>query len=183
MTPLEVALKGALAGVLGALALTLLILVVRRLRRAPSTRWADAGAAMTPGRILAERPDMPPDFVGATATFVQKLATGLFGVSLTAQQQQWAGTGWHLLYGAFWAVPYALLQTSVAVPHLLLGPAWGVLVWLVGPVWLVPKMRLMLAVRRERAWVAFLVLGGHVLYGALVALVFAALQPASYPRP
>ncbi len=177
MTPLEVALNGALAGALGALALTLMILVVRRLtlpRREPGHERGHA--AMTLADILAEGPDSPPDFIGATATFVQKLATGLFGVSLTRQQQLWAGMGWHLLYGAFWAVPYALLQASVTVPNLLLGPAYGVLVWLVGPVWLVPKMRLMLPVRSQRAWVALMVFAGHLSYGALVALTFAVLQ-------
>ncbi len=179
MTPLEIALKGALAGLLGALALTVMIVGVRRLASAQPDGGSQRGnAAMTPGRILADGPDMPPDFIGATATFVQKLATGLFGVSLTPRQQVWAGTGWHLLYGASWAVPYALLQASIPVPNVLIGPAYGVLVWLVGPVWLVPKMRLMLPVRSQRPWVALMVFAGHVAYGGLVALAFALLQPS-----
>ena len=118
-----------------------------------------------------------------TATFSQKLATSIFGSSLEARQQYVACTAWHLAYGGFWGMLYALMQSSVRIPALLLGSLWGVGVWAVGPGWLVPKMKLMLPPGKQRSHLTAMVVGVHAAYGAIVALVFNALRNRALVRP
>jgi hypothetical protein len=178
MSPLLVAVAGAAAGAVGALAPTVVIVLGRRTLRKERADRAPQPEGWTPGRALAEGPEMAPDFSGATATFVQKLATGIFGVSLSAREQMWAGTAWHLLYGAFWGTWYALLVTSLDISPFAVAAVLAIGVWLLGPVWLMPKMRLMVPVRRQRLLVAALVLAGHVAYGAIAAVTFALLWGA-----
>ncbi len=84
--------------------------------------------------------------------------------------------GWHLAYGGFWGMLYALLQSSMPVPKLLLGPIWGLGVWVIGPGWLVPKMKLMLPPGEQRPRTTVMVVGIHAAYGAIVALVFHLLR-------
>ncbi len=172
VSPLHAALVGLVAGATGALLLTVVMLLARLVLHAPEEDSRDAATGLTPGRVLAERPGTAPDFVGATSLFVQKLAIGLFGVSLEARQQRWAGAAWHLAYGAGWGLLFGLIAASVRVPSVVLGLAYGVWLWLLGPVWLVPKMRLMLSPRAAGTRVALLVLGGHLAYGLILALVF-----------
>ncbi|MDQ3879943.1 MAG: hypothetical protein M3295_02530 [Chloroflexota bacterium] len=173
MTPLEVALKGIAAGMASALVLTVATVVAQRLTRRARRPATRAPAGLTPGWILREGPSTPPDLVGATATFVQKLATGLFGRSLSRGQQLWAGTAWHLAYGGWWGMLYGIIRASVEVPDVVAGPVWGVVVWLIGPVWLVPKMRLMLSIPQQRLIVAVAVFAAHLAFGTVVAFAFA----------
>ncbi len=125
-TPAKVALAGLLAGMLGALAVTVMVALGRTVM-ADSDKPGDPAsyAAISAGEAVAEGPATPPDMNRVTATFVQKVATGIFGTSLDARQQYLAGTAWHLAYGGFWGMLYALLQSSVRIPALLLGPAPG----------------------------------------------------------
>ncbi len=170
-TPVRIALDGLVAGMGGALAVTAMVAAGRRL-------MADGGAAsagripasLSAGQALSEGPAMPPDMNRVTAIFVQKVATGLFGASLSAEQQYRAGLAWHLAYGGWWGVLYALLRSSVQVPAAILGPAHGLVVWAVGPGWLVPRMQLMLPPGKERPRLTAMVVGVHAAYGALVAL-------------
>ena len=116
-SPLRVAITGLLAGMGGAVALTGLAGAGRRLLSDRGT--LDAGPTsdgITVGEALSEGPDLPPNMNRVTATFVQKIATGIFGRSLSAEQQYVAGTAWHLAYGGFWGVVYALLRGSVGCP-------------------------------------------------------------------
>ncbi len=175
--PLAVAIEGVLAGMIGALAVTLIGTAGRRLLfgadRAGAAPW-DVGT--TAVEALADGPDMPPNMNRVTATFVQKVATGIFGTSLTADQQYFAGTVWHLTYGGFWGMLYALLQSSVSVPKRVLGPVYGLALWVIGPGWLVPRMKLMLPPGQQRARINALVLSLHAVYGAIVALAIHALN-------
>ena len=184
-SPLGVAVEGVLAGMGGALGVTVLTAAGRRAVAGRGSRGAarlvPADEAVTAGQVLSEGPDLPANMNRVTATFVQKLATGLFGASLDAEQQYLAGTLWHLAYGGFWGLLYALWRGSLPVPPLALGPAHGLLVWAVGPGWLVPKMGLMLPPGRQRPRTTALVAGIHAAYGLLVALLVALRQPAA-PR-
>jgi hypothetical protein len=106
-----------------------------------------------------------------TAIFVQKIATGLFGTTLTSDQQHLAGMAWHLTYGGFWGMVYALLQNSVGLPRLWLSLIYGFGVWAIGPGWLVPKMKLMLPPIKQQPRTTALVVGVHLAYSAISALV------------
>ncbi len=176
VSPLHAALGGIVAGATGALALTVVIFVARLVTHPPAAEASDAARGLTPGRALAEGPGTVPDFAGATSLFVQKLAIGLFGVSLDARQQHWAGAAWHLAYGAGWGLLFGVIAASVPVATAVLGLAYGVWLWLLGPVWLIPKMRLMVSPRAAGTRVTLLVLGGHVAYGLILALVFTVIR-------
>ncbi|MDP9315529.1 MAG: hypothetical protein M3R24_32500 [Chloroflexota bacterium] len=170
--PLAVAINGLMAGMLGALAVTVMVrLGWAVMGGRPHADTTDGPAGISAAEALSEAPDVPPAMNQVTATFVQKVATGLFGTSLTPEQQAQAGLAWHLAYGGFWGMLYALVQASSSVPQSVLGPAWGVVVWAIGPGWLVPKMKLMLAPTQQQPRLTTMVIGVHAAYGAVVALV------------
>lgn len=82
--PLLVAVKGLLAGMGGAIALTTLVAVARTLLGERQEPEPDKfGPGISAGQALAEAPGLPPNMNRVTATFVQKIATGIFGTSLT----------------------------------------------------------------------------------------------------
>ncbi len=174
MTPLLVALTGAAAGLVGAGLLTPLVYLSRLALgvRDPGR----PGGPLAPGVILSEAATVPPDLLQVTAVFMQKVATGLFGESLSVREQRLYGTAWHLVYGALWGAAYALVQSSLAVPPILFGPAFGLLVWAVGPAWLVPRMRLMLPLGRQALRVTILVMAWHLLYGLALVLAVEVLN-------
>lgn len=125
-SPASVALAGLFGGMIGALAVTVMVALGRTVMAGadePKEHASDAG--ISAGEALSDGPAMPPDMNRVTATFVQKIATGIFGTSLDTRQQYLAGTAWHLAYGGFWGMLYALLQSSVRIPALLLAPLWG----------------------------------------------------------
>ena len=172
-TPLGVATRGMLAGAGGAVAVTAMVAAGRGLMAGePVPVDARAIERVSAGQALSEGPGMPPNMNRVTATFVQKVATGIFGTSLSARQQYLAGTAWHLAYGGFWGVVYALLASSVRLPALLLGAVHGLVVWAVGFAWLVPRMRLLLPPGRQERRTTALVVGVHVAYGLVVTLLY-----------
>jgi hypothetical protein len=174
VTPLAIALAGAAAGVGGAL---VLVPFVWLSRVALGGRRSDRERnPLAPGTILSETATQPPDLLQVTGVFVQKVATGIFGASLSVKQQRRYGALWHLAYGAAWGVGFALIATSIDVPALVLGPLYGLLVWAIGPAWLVPQMRLMLPVGRASRRATALVVAWHVGYGFVVAAVFTAIH-------
>jgi hypothetical protein len=184
VTPLEVALAGGAGGLIGAIALVPLV-HVSRLLLDPAARRRDPPNPLAPGSILSEAITAPPDLLQMTAIFVQKIATGLFGTSLSLSQQRLYGTLWHLAYGTAWGIGYGVLQSSIPVSPYLAAPAYGLLVWLVGPAWLVPRMRLMLRVGQHAWRVTALVIAWHVLYGLILGATFAVLaggQPVENVR-
>ncbi|MDQ3871396.1 MAG: hypothetical protein M3301_07270 [Chloroflexota bacterium] len=167
MTPLAVALSGLAAGVVGAMLLAPLVYLSRL--AVGYSGAARRSSPLGPGEILSEAERVPPDLLQVTAVFVQKVATGLFGESLSLRQQRFYGGLWHLAYGGFWGVGYALIQSSTALPAVILGPAYGLVVWAVGPAWLVPRMRLMLPLGRQATHITVHVVAWHALYGSTVA--------------
>ncbi len=174
MTPLAVAVAGAVAGIGGALFLVPFVWLSRfalRDRRPDPER-----NPLAPGTILSETATQPPDLLQVTGVFVQKVATGLFGASLSVEQQRRYGALWHLAYGAVWGVGFALIVTSADLPGLVLGPIYGLVVWAIGPAWLVPRMRLMLPIGQASRTVTALVVAWHVGYGLVVATLFVAIH-------
>ncbi len=167
------AIKGFLAGMGGALALTLMVGGCRKLMSGGEDQdRAQNREGISAGQALSEGPGVPPDMNRVTATFVQKIATGIFGTSLSWREQYLAGTAWHLAYGGFWGTIYALIRESVEMSKLLLGPLQGVLVWAFGFAWLVPKMGLVLPPGEQRTRTTVMVVGVHVAYGAVVAFLY-----------
>jgi len=174
-TPLQVAAKGALAGMGGALLLTGAVSLARALS-ADRHRQPEKNPGITAGEALSESPDLPPQINQVTALFVQKIATGIFGASLTRDQQYLAGVGWHLLYGGFWGCLYGLTRSSTEVSDLMLMPAHGSLIWVVGPGWLVPRMNLMLPPLEQKPAATATMVGAHLAYSAGTGLLFGWLR-------
>jgi hypothetical protein len=175
--PLLVAAKGLLAGMGGAIVLTTLVAVARTLLEERKESEPDMlGPGISAGQALAKAPGLPPNMNRVTATFVQKIATGIFGTSLNPDQQYLAGTAWHLAYGGFWGVLYALLQSSLAIPRFWLSLIYGLGIWAIGPGWLVPKMKLMLAPVQQRPTTTALVVAVHLAYGLIAALILRLLH-------
>jgi hypothetical protein len=183
-TPLKVVGRGLLAGVVSTVALTVILTAGRNLLAGsappssgpepPDTAPGDEG--ISAGEALAEAPDMAPQMDRVTAVFAQKVATGLFGESLEREDQYVAGTAWHLAYGGFWGMSYALLESSLRVPEALLAPLHSLFVWAIGPGWLLPKMQLMLPPKKQEPRTLAIVLGVHEAYGALTALLLNGLK-------
>jgi hypothetical protein len=160
-TPMEVAIKGALAGLAGTVVLT----VAMRF----AGRHGEDAPAMAEVATRGEAPASPP------ARLVGKVASGVFERELSPNLQDALGHGVHWGYGALWGMIYGLVQASIRFPHLLHGAVLGLIVWLVGPRGLVPAMNLSTgtddeAPRSARSFVL------HEVYGWAVALVFAGLS-------
>ena len=171
-SPLSVAAQGMLAGAGGAMVLSAISIAGQNMTSGSSEpKPAQNSDGISAGEALVEGPDMPPNMNRVTATFVQKVATGLFGTSLTADQQYAAGNAWHLTYGGFWGAIYGLLASSTGIPRLLLGPLFGVALWAIGPGWLVPKMKIMLPPTEQEPRTTAMLLGAHAAYGAMTAFI------------
>nr|MDP9473653.1 DUF1440 domain-containing protein [Chloroflexota bacterium] len=108
----------------------------------------------------------------STELFVQKVATGLFGASLSESARTAAGAGMHFAYGGFWGAVYGLVQSSLRLPAALHGLLYGLVVWLIGPVTLVPAMSIMPPPQEQGGRRTLLVAGFHVAYGLALGLVF-----------
>jgi uncharacterized membrane protein YagU involved in acid resistance len=163
-TPMEVALKGALAGQAGTVVLTLAMRAADRLiGSADPVGWIDE----EPG--TAREQEAPP------ARLVGKLASGVFNRQLSPEAQVALGHGVHWGYGTLWGVIYAIVQASIHLPPLLHGLVLGFIVWLVGPRGLIPAMELAPAADRDESVLRLRSLVLHAVYGWAVSVVFAAL--------
>ena len=183
-SPLGVVLNGALAGFAGTLVLSLALkgaqwVASRGSEEGPQQPGApgehadiSAGEALTGGHVQA------PFLDQSTEIFAQKVATGLFGASLSGGTRRATGVATHFLYGSVWGAVYGLIQASFRLPPALHGLLYGLLVWVIGPVTLVPAMGIMPPPQRQGARRALLVAGFHVAYGLGLGLTFDAFERA-----
>ena len=133
-SPLEVALKGAGAGLAGTLVLTLAMQAAERLMT--STARVESPTPDPTGRSQ-DAPTGAP-----TERLVEKVASGVFEAELSPGARQTLGMGIHWGYGALWGTGYGLIQTSRHLRSWLHPPLFGLIVWVVGPMGLIPAMKL-----------------------------------------
>lgn len=164
-TPLEVALKGAAAGALGTLVLTL---AMQNVHHFLGDRDEDDGEASVAHSV--EQTDDP------TERLVEKVAAGVFETELSPDARQTLGLGIHWGYGTFWGVAYGLIQASLKLPSWLHGTLLGLAIWVIGPMGLVPAMKLSARRAGRPASARVLSIFLHLLYGWSAAVAFRVLS-------
>jgi uncharacterized membrane protein YagU involved in acid resistance len=129
--------------------------------------------AATPAGALTQQQAPGPE--GLAEQFAFKVASGLFASDISPYVRP-VGMATHLAYGSLWGILYGMLQASYRLRPRVFGPLYGMLVYEVGPAFLVPAMKLMRPPREEPPARTAMLIFGHVVYGAVVAGVFDALQ-------
>ena len=167
-TPLAVALKGAAAGALGTLVLTLAMQNVHHFLGDRDEDDAEASVS------LSVAPAGDP-----TERLVEKVAAGVFEKELSPDARQTLGLGIHWGYGTFWGVAHGLIQSSLPLPGWLHGTFLGLAVWLIGPMGLVPAMKLSARRVGRPTGARFLSVFLHLLYGWATAAAFNLLSRES----
>jgi hypothetical protein len=175
-TPLGIVTKGALAGLAGTMALTAILKAAQWIAKRSNdgqqpqerdlTTGIGAAQALTGGQVQV------PFLDQSTEIFAQKVATGLFGTSLSSGTRTAASVSVHVVYGAFWGGVYGLIQSSLRLPPVAHGPLYGLIVWLIGPVTLVPAMGIMPPLPQQGTPRVLMVAGIHVVYGLVLSLAF-----------
>jgi hypothetical protein len=165
-TPLEVALKGAAAGALGTLVLTLAMQNVHHFLGDRDEDDAEASVA------LSIAPAADP-----TERLVEKIAAGVFETELSPDARQTLGLGIHWGYGTCWGVAHGLVQSSLHLPGWLQGTLLGLAVWVIGPMGLVPAMKLSARRVGRPTTARLLSVFLHLLYGWATAAAFGVLSP------
>ncbi len=189
-SPLGIVLQGSLAGFAGTLALTVVVkgaqMVAGRLQQGGGHQQGkqsgqDGGqqqasqggqGGIGAGEALAGGQVQAPFLDQSTEIFVQKVATGLFGVSLSGGTRTAAGVAMHFSYGSFWGALYGLIQSSLHLPPALHGLLYGLIVWLIGPVILVPAMGIMPPPQRQPLRQVLMMVSFHLAYGLGLGLTF-----------
>ncbi len=133
-SPLAVVMKRALAGFVGTLALSVAVKAAQWLQRSldedPEQRSPEqegetgigAGEALAGGQVQA------PFLDQSTEIFVQKVATGLFGASLSGGVRRAAGGAMYFLYGSYWGAVYGVIQSGLHLPPARHGLLYGLVV-------------------------------------------------------
>ncbi len=154
-SPLLVTVKGAVAGLVGTVVITL------AMQRAP--------------KLLATLGLMPAGSGSNPAQPTEKLAkevsTGVFGKQMGQESAQTAGEAIHWGYGAMWGAVYGIVQSSIRLPHWLHGTIFGGLVATAAST-LLPAMRLTPSPTEQPAIMNAMQLVYHLLYGWTTATVF-----------
>jgi hypothetical protein len=161
-TPMEVALKGAVAGLVGTVLLTL---AMRRLQPLVDLVW--------PVQVLTEQAD---DSLDPTSRLAEKVAVGVFETELPMDVSQTIGKGIHWGYGALWGTIYGIVQSSIHLPIAAHGSVLGFVVWMVGPLGLVPAMRLSTSPLKKPMPQPLRSLFFHEIYGLSVAVAYKLLS-------
>lgn len=150
----QAALRGAVAGALGAVAMT-------------AATQLESKALLPKGE--KEKP-IPEQVVEAVA------AGG--GLDLSDTQTKAAAAGAHLGYAALWGAVYGAVQSRLHPPDLLHGLILGGLTYAAGmPEWgLVPQLGVMPPPTQQSMEKAAVPIGAHLVYGVTTALAFDALS-------
>lgn len=159
---------GVLGGIAGGLAGTVTLSLLARV--APGMRQPVAPHVHSPIARALTGP-LPPGPEGIAQQFAFKLMSGLFGKD-TSREARLAGIIVHAAYGSAWGALYGMFAGTFHPNYWIAGPIFGLIVWLIGPVWLVPAMRLMRPLPEEPPTRTAMMVGGHMAYGVIAALVF-----------
>ena len=164
-SPLEVAMKGSVAGLIGTAVITVAMkgtpVIMQQLgisQPEPKTEAAKQKAAGEPTEKLAE-----------------KVSTGLFEQPIEEDTKEAAGQVIHWSYGAAWGALYGIMQSSLRIPHLLLGLLFGGVVGAVAST-VVPSMGLTPAPTEQPASKNAMMMAFNLLYGLVTALAFHAMS-------
>jgi putative membrane protein len=160
-SPLAVTAKGAVAGLAGTAALT----VVMRF-----------GPRMLTGLGLLPEEAQPHE--EPTAKLAGKVAGGVLERPIGEDTKESAGQAIHWAYGAGWGALYGIVQSSLRLPHLLHGALFGGVVAGVAST-LVPAMRLTPPPTEQPPAMSALQVGWHLVYGWVTALTFRLLSPGA----
>lgn len=155
-SPLEVAIKGAVAGLAGTAVLT------QVMQRGPQFMEEKLGIAVAEPESPAEA-EAPGD---PRAELAEKVATGVFDTSIS-QAIHWG-------YGAFWGAIFGIVHSSLKIPLLLHGTIFGGLVATVAST-LVPAMGLEPSPKEQPKKMSAMQFVNHVIFGWAVALTFRVL--------
>ena len=164
-SPLEVAMKGSVAGLIGTAVITVAMkgtpVIMQRLGVSPpepKTPEAKEKAAGEPTEKLAE-----------------KVSTGVFEQPIEEDTREAAGQVIHWSYGAAWGALYGIVQSSFRWPSLVHGTIFGGVVGAVAST-LVPAMRLTPPPTQQPMPANAMMMVYHLLYGWVTALTFQLLS-------
>ena len=163
-SPLEVTIKGALAGLAGTAVLTVVMKNTRAImeklgiQQPEPPRQGDGQEAAEPTEKLAE-----------------KVAEGILERPIDADTRQAAGQAIHWVYGTAWGAFYGIMQSSLRLPHWLHGTLFGSLIGAVAAT-LVPTMRLTPPPTEQPPVKNAMQFAYTLLYGWVTALVFRVLS-------
>lgn len=129
-SPLAVILKGAVAGLLGTVVLTVAMQLVQRTLSDDGTDTENG-----PGGVDEASG-------GAPEELAVRVASGVFGTRLSVDARRKLSLGVHWSYGTLWGIAYAVMRASVGLPTWMHATICGLVVWVVGPVTLIPALKL-----------------------------------------
>jgi hypothetical protein len=154
-SPLTVATKGAVAGIVGTAAITV---------------------AMQNGPTLLQRLgliDPPPNQAGGEPTEVlaEKVSEGVLDQPIGERTQAVAGQAIRWSYGSGWGALYGIVQASLRPPHWLHGTILGVVTASVASTFL-PAMQLAPPPTKQPVAISASQFAYHLLYGWVTATVY-----------
>lgn len=163
---LEVAAKGAAAGLVGTAVLSV---VMPRLPQLLQQIGLGDEPAPQPQNSAKKEQE------GPTEKLAEKVAEGVFDKPIDDDTKKAVGQAIHWGYGAAWGAFYGIVQSSLRLPHLFHGTVFGGLLTLISST-LVPSMGLTPPADKQSTQQK--ISGGisHMLYGWVTALVFGGLS-------
>lgn len=159
-SPLEVAIKGAMAGLAGTAVLT------QVMQRGP--RFMDEKLGVSIAEPETDAPDDP------RAELVERVAAGVLETDISAETKQTASQAIHWGYGALWGAIFGIVQSSLRIPLLVHGTIFGGLVAAVAST-VVPAMGLAPSPREQPKTMSAMQFVNHLIFGWAVALTFRVL--------
>lgn len=163
-SPLEVTIKGAVAGLAGTAVLTQIM------QRGPQFMEEKLGIALAGPDSPAET-EAPGD---PRAELADKVATGVFETNISQETKETASQAIHWGYGALWGAIFGIAHSSLKIPLLLHGTIFGGLVATVAST-LVPAMGLAPSPKEQPKKMSAMQLVNHLIFGWVVALTFRVL--------
>jgi hypothetical protein len=163
-SPLSAIAAGALAGIGGTAAMTLLQLAEAKIRGGvpapPPETWEDAPAPAQVGERIAE---------------------GVFERPLPLEQAPTVTNVMHWSYGTLWGAGFGVVQGTLGLPAAVAGTLWGSVVWSSGYA-LLPAMKVYKPAWKYPPGTLALDLGRHLVYGLGVAGTYALLERRRRPQ-